>query len=162
MGNDSGRLPIKTKIAVWWIIAAGLLGTIGGIMAFTNHDWKISGDIGDAIASYVVILVVIFLFGFFYVLAGIILAAKKQGAWIAAVIILSFHLIGYIILLLLPWILSGGYIAIPICILFVLFVPFVLIILDVKNYWRVAEYVTAMKNAKSPAGEITSHPNSDL
>ena len=164
MGKDRGRLPIKTKMAIWWIITTGLLGTIGGIIAFTNHDWEISGEIGDAIASYVVILVVIFLFGFFYVLAGIILAAKTKRAWKVAVAALSLEMaigsyISYIIIIYFNYYF--------IAIVFAYLAPLILVIFDKKNYWEMVDNLiaserAAMKKAQSPANEITSHPSTDF
>jgi hypothetical protein len=140
------KLPMKTKIAVWWIVTAGVVGTIAG-------ETYVHRGSSDSPFPEIVALVswIIFLFCFFYFISGIFLIVKMKSAWVVAIAFLSLGLIAFSIfyaLVLLP----EAYLFFPIFLLYL--VPLVLIISDQKNYWKMT-YRLSAKAKRSVSGEVS-------
>jgi len=140
------KLPMKTKIAVWWILIVSVGGTIAG-------ETYVNRGSSDSPFPEIVALVswIIFLFCFFYFISGIFLIVKMKSAWVVAMVFLSLGLIAFSIfyaLVLLP----EAYLFFPIFLLYL--VPLVLIISDQKNYWKMTYRLSA--RAKRNMSAVTS------
>jgi len=127
------KLPIKTKIAVWWVFVVGIIATIvliSAVPAFTDWSYPI-----DTLLYLIPVVT-----GLLFISPSILLCFKTRLVWISSIVILSVEVLlgvtatGYVTLecstpcfdLLLP----------PICYLLTLLIPFILIILDRKNYFE--------------------------
>ena len=84
MKQGRAKLPIKTKIAIWWLIAISVILVIFGIVVISEaepgSDWSIM-----TFALFIIALVSAFL----YFISAVFFAVKKRGTRIAAVVILS-------------------------------------------------------------------------
>jgi cation transport ATPase len=146
MNQDSGRLPIKTKIAVWWISVIGVAGTIAVIVIYL-----VAQGPSVSISSSSLMYLSIFAAGIFYCLPALLLTLKRKTTWIAALVMLAIGTLG----------LSGFYFwFIPSFIIFL--VPVVLVIVDAKKYLAMVEYRTAKMKTESPTDEVTPHTSDDL
>jgi len=115
--EEKVSLPIKTKIAAWWMIVIGIIG-IGVVMPI-----KILGGGGAHGAFAIDFLLYSSLF--FFLPAGFFLLERKKLAWEITIGVFSLLIIGT--LLFSFWILI-----IPA-------VPFIFLLLDRKNFWKVAK-----------------------
>jgi cation transport ATPase len=133
---NKAKLPTKTKIAVWWLIAFGGILTILAILyifeLFLQTLWSSSADYGF-------LYIVLFLGGIFTFISGIFLLKKSKRAWIVAVTVLviatTCSIGGYLQLAID----SANYSKIPIALLVGLLIyltPLILVILDRKNYFE--------------------------
>ena len=124
-------LPIKTKAAIWWIV----IFSIGTILVFV---WAVSTfDCSDEFWVICTgIAVVFFPVWILLWLPSILLPLKKRWCWITSIIVLGLEIVSSIATLV---ILSGrsfnviGFI--PAIMIYI--VPFILILLDRKNYFEV-------------------------
>ncbi len=142
------KLPMKTKIAAWWIITAGVVGTIvGGIY---HYHWLSEEGPIEEVGSGIV-LEAIFIIGVLYLAPGIFLLMKTKSAWVVAMVLLSLGLIAssiFYTLVLLLW--SPLYFPI----FFLYLVPLILIISDQKNYWKMTYRLSARVRRKT-YGEVS-------
>ena len=132
---DSNRLPRLTKISAWWILTAGIIGTICSIacpfiLFAIGWDW----DMRTALVSWSIWITLppIYIFS---TIAGAILFTKKGWAWIVSVVMLSIVILCPILLSLASMRLSG-YVYIP---FIPLLIPFILLLLDQKHFWAMIE-----------------------
>lgn len=119
------NLPIKTKIAALWIIVIGGGGLVYSIVTMIKETF---------------ILLVLPPFSlFFFFLPGLFLLKRKKWAWVYAIIILSIGTLlfttAFIYNLLIEYeikdvIAAGKF-------LLVFFPPFILLLLDCKNFWKI-------------------------
>jgi len=117
-------LSLKTEIAVWWIcITAAIIAT----------SILILSPIGLVIACLNIIL-------------GSLLLTKNKRAWISAIIIFYIVIISIIILLVLYS--DARYFILVL--LLVSLIPFILIILDRKNYFKMVRQRELTKNDVKP------------
>jgi hypothetical protein len=151
MKKHRTKLPIKTKVAVWWLITISVILTIYGIvllsLAESGNEWSIYNYVFFAVAL---------VSAFFYLISGILFAVKKRGTWVAAVVILSLitlatiinapygvHLNLYLFDLFLDDTEGGS--TIHQLLLFIstlsTLIPLILAVSDVKNYWAMTEEV---------------------
>lgn len=136
--------PIKTKIAAWWLIVVGLF-----LMRINWFRIVPGGKIGSIESWGGVVL----MFGIFYIILSFLISIfpaisilkRKKWAWIFATIIISIFMIGYLILILdftLDQELTFKYIEIFFIIhnvWFYLLPPFFLLLLDRKNFFKIAK-----------------------
>ena len=139
------RLPMKTKIAVWWILIVSVGGTIGGYIEANNLASDLS-DMSVGAALFVITL----LLSFFYFISGIFLTFKTKSAWIISVSILSLE-IGASSILYLPALYFYPLYS-PILILYI--VPIILILSDKRNYWIMLSHISA-KTKRKASGEVS-------
>jgi hypothetical protein len=138
---EENKLPIKTKIAAWWILVIGLFGMITSV-----------------IAGLPALIIFLFLPSlFFFLFPFIFLSKRKKWAWWFSVItqftliispfiplwrfivvlnLLNFLNKGFYSMLRMLFPLRLGYDFPIISILLVL--PFILLLLDRKNFFKVA------------------------
>ncbi len=123
---QQNSLPIKTKIAAWWMIGIGALFICYAIFSlFAPGDQSVNFLVG----------MLSFILGVPPLVVGIIfLKTKKKLVWF-----LSFAINLICLLFLLPEIVSymRDYYWISILLL-VLFAPIYLLLSDRKNFWKVA------------------------
>lgn len=140
------KLPTKTKIAVWWLIVMGVLLTIWTFMLLSVYTLADFTERADAYTgrSYNPSWLFIPMIGsIFAIYSGIFLSKKSKNAWNVAVacpfITMICSLVGwYFFLSSLPSFDSGFYIvAIVTSVLGEPIVPFILVILDRKNYFEI-------------------------
>jgi len=158
------KLPIRTKIAVWWLITISVILTIYGIVVLSlaepGYEWSIYNYLIGIVALVSV---------FIYLISGILLAVKKRGTWIAAVVILSLITLGTIInapygvhlnlfLFDLFFETEGGS-TIHQLLLFIstlsTLVPLILAVSDVKNYWAMTEQVETSGEAPDVSNDVS-------
>lgn len=164
--KGSRRIPIKTKIAAWWMIVASVVGMIA--------SWKVIETVFQGCDEWCIVgglaWLIIFFAGFLSAVSAVLLTGKTRGPWIAAVVLLiiimccwtlAYNIIFSIVLpgdvshLFLTWVTCGAF--------FLLYlVPFVLIILDKNNYWAMVKHRTAKKKTKPPTNTVSSHSSDGL
>ena len=143
-------LPIKTKIAAWWIMIIG--GISLGIFVFVLLNQRgitINGK--PALVNPFFIYLLSFLgINFLFLPIGFFLLRRRGWAWKFAILIFSLVVIAFIIpyflfalLLLLPLAagLGGGISPSPLVGFYLPFLfflpPFILLLLDRKNFWKI-------------------------
>ena len=137
-------LPIKTKIAAWWIIVYVIVFSICKFfdIYFFHKTHKIpEGVVIMGYPSLSETLVIIILAVLFYSLISLFLLRKKKIAWYCAVVIFSYFLIGNFFRLFM--IIFQG---IPISLyelslnfnFLLMLIPVTLLILDRKNFFKIA------------------------
>jgi hypothetical protein len=139
--EEKVSLPTKTKIAAWWIkitgiiiSVIGIINLIGGFLAFITP----AGPMAEEEELLLIKLsFLIFLIGGFILFLGFQLEKKKKWAYV------EFFLL-YIFLLGLNFLLSikvekiiTEYFFIELLLYFLL-IPLILLLLDCKNFWKVA------------------------
>lgn len=150
---DKITLPTKTKIAAWWMMIWGgiFFTAVPFILILIVHDLFRGGGISTAIAlGFDVFLLILFLIlGFSFYIPGRSLLKGRRWAWKFAIIMLlvggisSSYFTVYSLwfgttpqlrtsmdIMLLGVILG--------IILFFFLVPFLFLILDRKNFWKIA------------------------
>jgi hypothetical protein len=140
-------LPTKTKIAAWWMIVVLPLVLIGSFYYGTE---------GGSTPAAGPFLGLIFIFtivsSFIFSLAGIFVLLRKKWAWGGSFLFLLIYLILWLIALVdefggLSWCLEQGYsmfyrscrdFTVIFAMNVFLLIPFILFLLDRKNYWKIA------------------------
>jgi hypothetical protein len=139
--SDEVSLPIKTKIAIWCIVIIGSLWTVSAFtyLGVIEH--------GPVLGYDSLILLAVLVIDELYFLSAIFLSMKRAWSWWLAAFLLSALLV-FCILNCVSFATILYIFLIPIlgC-----FVSLILIALDIKNYWAMVKYRTAMNKAKSPA-----------
>ena len=115
------NLPIKTKIAAWWLIIIGVIGLIFSVwnilsylLIFFRESW--GQESGRALIGSLSFGVIVLL-SLFFLLPGIFLLRKKRWAWWIIIVLLIFPSI-------YMW--------------YFTLVPIVLFLLDRKNFFKIA------------------------
>ena len=136
-------LPIKTKIAAWWMMIFGGLETIAALCSFLffpttlfiDYLWK-SGRV---------------LYGLLFIISGYLLIVKRKkiGWWLAEIILfLSLYIRESISTLLFRFVFSfpdllyvyGTFVSNVIMFLYLISIIFlILLLLDRKNFWKIAK-----------------------
>lgn len=106
VNTPKAKLPRKTRIAIWWLFAVVIVGTIAIVIS------------SQATTDWWVLSLICIAHGLCYILPVILICMKNRTAWIAAVVILSIALYFWLVFI------------------FITAVPFILIILDRKNYFE--------------------------
>ena len=159
-------LPIKTKIAAWWMI--GIVGIMIILSLFTTT--KEAGNIGEAYALFG-IFITLFPAGLMFFLPSLSLLKRKKWGWWLSIAILSLTLFSILTgllvdlvfeyrppafldllrfisaMFLLPWmiVIPEKLVLSPIANLLlylgflIYIIPFILLLLDRKNFWKVAK-----------------------
>lgn len=133
-------LPIKTKIVAWWMILFPNF-FVDGVMLFQLLNFRIKGNwegIGPLVLVFSFIIGGISLF--LNLLIGIFLLKRSKKAWKFLIVRVSLYLIisGIIFvgeLLVREYIEGAMWWFMALC--FYSF-PFVLLLLDRKNFWKIA------------------------
>ena len=146
-------LPIKTKIAAWWMIAIGgiyllvflwrefgdtLFDVFSQPGAFTAGTGGIVGLI-----TFLFMCIAFFIATFFFFLPALSLFKKRKWAWKFSITILligTISLLGFVIYLhVVHATISLGSVMFFLGTPFViLLVPLILLLLDRKNFWKIA------------------------
>jgi len=133
-------LPIKTKIAAWWMLVVGVIGIAISIMIIL---WYLSVYFGESWGPEsgwalipVFMGVIVFLPSLFFLFSGIFLFKKKRGTWRFAIGMIIFLNISSCMAILKYGVLGGS--LIPVVILSITLFPFILLLLDRKNFWKIA------------------------
>jgi glucan phosphoethanolaminetransferase (alkaline phosphatase superfamily) len=131
------KLPLKTKIAAWWLMFFGLFGTITAIVipqvlthTSDQSEW---GYISLVLALITIVI------GFLYVLPGILLQIKNKTAWIStiALLLIELAIFSYLYATSFNFISSPPPSPYPYTpIFFIYIIPLILVILDRKNYFK--------------------------
>jgi lysylphosphatidylglycerol synthetase-like protein (DUF2156 family) len=134
------KLPIKTKIAVWWLILLGVAVIIGAILFL-----PLTTDFEHIPASDYLISIAI---GLLCIVPGIILNAKTRAAWISAIVLfmsfigLSISFIWYVD--------SSSFINIFLTCMITI-IPLILLILDRNNYLKMVHQRELAKKDREKA-----------
>lgn len=129
-------LTIKTKIAAWWMMLIGLFGGIGLLLSLMTMVALAAAAPRGVDIFVILVISSLFLFPFF---SGIFLLKMKKWAWWFSVIIL---LIGVIFSQMVAWFFGFFPLVEPtIYILFLIpfLIPLILLLLDRKNFFKVAK-----------------------
>jgi hypothetical protein len=121
---DKARFPLKTKIAIVWLVLSGIIIVIGpqlALVGFTDYQER---DQGMFMALVVGVPI-----AFLLILPCIFLLLRKKWAPISAVILLSFYALASFFASVFFFVAEYG-----IIVLSVISVPLVLIIVDRENY----------------------------
>ena len=132
MVKDKVKLPVKIKIAAWLMFVAPIIS----FTAFMRYIHYVPADptvIGMAGAG---IIITHFIGLLILVIPGIFLMWKRKWAWCVAATALSGGFIGAP----LAELTIEGELALSIIYIPVFAVPLLLLLLDVKNYWRIATW----------------------
>jgi hypothetical protein len=135
---NKAKLPVKTKIAVWWIRIIAALVAIGGLIVIfvtltTAADIVKEEEIGILFFVVVTIVLPIWLL---FLLPSILLVLKKPWGWTASTITLSSEIMGVLGVCIYFAITEGLYYLQYTPATIFLLVPLILIILDRKNYFE--------------------------
>jgi hypothetical protein len=145
-------LPIKTKIAVWWMIVVGVIGIISSLAIYEMATRRGGCIMGEAILSTVLLIS-----GFIFLFCAFLLKLRKKWAWYVSVIIFFipclYYLLGCLseLLSIRRAILEGMYqvssvsfshdirefIFFGLIPFIILLVPTILLLLDRKNFWKI-------------------------
>jgi hypothetical protein len=150
-------LPIKTKIAAWWMIVTfGLCSIIASLPIFYIVTMQfmegVSSDMDILVWSKNLLLglICLFLIPSLFIFPGIFLLKGKRWGWYLAIIIFSILLLFSTSLLILlireAFLLSPEQIRdsqirdflIIFILIFILILPFTLLLIDRKNFWKIA------------------------
>lgn len=132
----NAKLPTKTKIAAWWILIVGAVGTTIATLCFMI--WCTSMPDSQFTNTCFLPGLVIVAVGILYLLPSVLLLKRKSWAWIFAISVLTLELLFFTVFYtssLFPcsYCRSPHYEYTPIFIIY--FVPLILIIIDRKNYF---------------------------
>lgn len=132
--NKSG-LPTKTKITIVWIVAF----SISTILAFFIIVAQLANDMdrGADTVLWALCLAVFLPLLILLLLPAILLPVKKRWCWITSIIILGFEIVSSIATLVVLGTGDDFNITGFIPGIMVYVVPFILIVLDRKNYFEV-------------------------
>ena len=123
-------LPIKTKIAVWWLIViSGISCTVAIVIVASFYFFArlpITGIFSLLLLSALPWPILLFSFSIS------LLLTRKKGAWL--------YTIGITGISILSWFILGYCEPHPIIfgISLIWLVPFILLLLDRKNFWKIA------------------------
>ena len=139
--TSTSQLPIKTKIAIWWIFILGAIVIIVPLISLSSFS-----DYAERDMTFLPLLGITLCAVFLYTLSGIFLMIRKIWAWSIAVAVLITELCLLFIYLHVEINLDifGGPVLFVANIL--LLVPFILVILDRKNYFAMARQRELAKN----------------
>ena len=122
-------LPIKTKIAAWWmIIISVILGCVGLRIAIQGYLHSLYGGV----LLLPVGLGIFFMGGLLIFLPGLFLLKRKVDSWWVSVMILGIASTLSIFLVL------TGFTLLELCCSSMFLIPFILLLLDRKNFWKIA------------------------
>lgn len=123
------KLPLKTKIAVWWLAVCGMAVVLILIIGILT---AVEGSYGAAFNLALIIMIpAIVVMTTLIVLPIIALHMKRKWSWLVAVVLLSVYVTGDII-----WLLSDLSNADLLAPGIIMFVPLLLIILDRRSYFE--------------------------
>jgi len=133
-------LPIKTKIAAWWIIVYGIVYS-GYMFSDMYHFHKIPEILEEGYPPLFIGIGAIILLVLFYSLIGLFLIKKKKAAWYLAITAFSYFLAGFLFRLLTT-ISQGSLISLyQLYLIFnflLMLIPVILLFLDRKNFFKIA------------------------
>jgi len=143
-------LPIKTKIAAICIKILGILTVMVGIVIFLGGSIQVDAQISETLFYFVIS----FLFGLFIYKLGSLILRKKKWAWFTSVGILIIIYVGSLFALLINLIQCIEFATrtvydffsldnlTDLFVLILLLTPFlillILLLLDRKNFWKIA------------------------
>ena len=123
------KLPLKTKIAVWWLAVCGMAVVLILIIGILT---AVEGSYGAAFNLALIIMIpAIVVMTILIVLPIIALRMKRTWSWVVAVVLLSVYVTGDIV-----WLLSDLSNADLLAPGIIMFVPLLLIILDRRSYFE--------------------------
>jgi hypothetical protein len=143
------KLPTKTKIAVWWIFILGAVVVIVPLVSLSSFS-----DYTERDMIFFPLLLTTLCVSFLYSLSGIFLMVRKTWAWNVALVVITIELLSLFIYLHVEIDLDtfGGPILFVANIL--LLIPFILILLDRKNYFEMVRQRELAKKDKKKARSV--------
>ncbi|MFA5055055.1 MAG: hypothetical protein WC562_02635 [Dehalococcoidia bacterium] len=133
------KLPLKTKIAVWWLAVCGMAVVLILIIGILT---AVEGSYGAAFNLALIIMIpAIVVMTILIVLPIIALRMKSKWSWIVAVVLLSVYVTGDIV-----WLLSDLSNADLLAPGIIMLVPLLLIILDRRSYFEMVRQWKLEKN----------------
>jgi len=141
-------LPLKTKIALWWIFVVGTIMVL--LLAFYFRLVLVPVLFSQEILLVLIVLV-----------AGILICGKNKNAWVYTVAMLSIEIIFFLLLLIAYtttarysyYYHSFSYIYHICCVLHML-IPLIFIILDRKNYFEMVRQLELSKKDNEKAKSV--------
>jgi hypothetical protein len=136
VNTDRARFPVKTKIAIVWLVISGVILVVGpqlALIGFTDYQER---DQGMAMALLVCVPI-----AFLWILPCIFLLLRKKWAHIFAVILLSFFALASFATAMFFFMFGAAIVVLP-----VVAVPLVLIIVDRENYLEMVRQSQVGKN----------------
>lgn len=138
MGKVS--LPIKTKVAAWWMVVIGGI-SIGISILFILYLWFYSYRGSPRDIPIILLIFIIFIsFGLSQFIPGLLILTKKKWTWWLA-IISEIGLSAYMIYLLFSMIIhrtGGDLFELNLVVIGVIGIPLILLLLDRKNFFKIA------------------------
>jgi Zn-dependent protease with chaperone function len=135
-------LPIKTKVAAWWMIVFAGIGIILSIKFILSYLFIYFGGSWGQESGWALVAVfmgvIAFLPCLFFLLSGIFLFKKKRWTWWFATVILVLLIIFLFLAILKFDINITNTSAILILPLPITLLPFILLLLDRKNFFKIA------------------------
>ena len=125
------KLPIKTKIAMWWIFVLGVAVFIVPLFSLSSFSDQAERDM-----TFLPLLLITLGIAFLYSLSGIFLMIRKIWAWNVAIAVLTIELLSLFIYTHVQINLDTFGSPILFIANILLLIPFILIILDRKNYFE--------------------------
>lgn len=136
------NLPIKTKIAAWWIRLIGILAFIFFIkLFFPPSRPEFMGGLIDLFALIIFGPILIIIGILFLKSSNLLFKKRKLGWWLSTITILPlgwfvlWFLMDLIEYLMLPSLIED-FMILPV--LLFLIIPFILFLRDRKNFWKIA------------------------
>lgn len=140
-------LPLKTRIATWWIAVVTLIAVVVAIVIVTREYQNTHHEkLGLELAMYIFLILGD---SILYILPGILVELRKKWPWIVATTLLFVEIIVVTITLFMNFDYLGS------LLLLAYLVPFVLIFFDRRNYWKMLCYQSNAKHVLSgEEGEV--------
>ncbi|XOB40338.1 MAG: hypothetical protein ACKKMR_03450 [Candidatus Nealsonbacteria bacterium] len=116
-------LPIKTKIAAWWMIVVGGMIGIGLPVLASLVGLELLQDIiiKSLGKGFILIMLFVIFQGILIFVSGYFLLKRKRRAWYLAIIILLITSVGS-----------------ALSVKFIFVIPLILLFFDHKNFWKIA------------------------
>ena len=135
--EEKVSLPVKTQVAALFMVIFGILGVLSSISEFPSTLASPAGP------QYLIFIIPEFFAGLLSVIFGAFLFKRKKWVWKSCILLLSLYL------LFLGWSITVRYggigMGFNVVILLILkvispiiLIPLILLLLDRKNFWKVA------------------------
>jgi hypothetical protein len=119
-------LPIKTKIAAWWTIIIGIYEILYAILKYflsgKKNRYFFNSLVPREFAGFIIIIE-----GLFFIIPSLIILRKKKYGWWLSIVVLFLQLLGSLPLISVM----------PLTFLATI-IPFTILLLDRKNFFKIA------------------------
>jgi uncharacterized membrane protein len=136
--KENNNLPAKTKIAGWWLSSiSSCLVVLGLFLVVYGNKGSAGYPLGSSLAIVLGGIFIIFNLPIF--ISAIFLFKGRRWAWYAGEIFLGFNILSEIFLSYLYLISADMFGFLYILFTLLLIIPFVLLLSDRKNFFKVAK-----------------------